>query len=458
MTTDSTSTRGRTGTGRGGVRSRTGETLTRRTSTGSTVLATGLDAGRRALAGVRLAARNAARGLAHTVTPAGWFLVVVLLVGLAAGWAFGLVEGWVAAVVAGALLLLSAPFLLSGARFDIRLELDRERVVVGTDLGATLRVTNRGQRLALPSIVDVPVGDGLVETAVPLLAPGAEHVERLAIGAHRRGVVTVGPMKVSRGDPVGILRHEVSWPQVQTIHVHPVTTPIPSTSAGFVKDLEGMPSSDIVDSDLAFHAIREYMPGDSRRHVHWKSTAKTGQLMVRQYEETRRSRIAVVLDLDAERYTSDDEFELAVSAAASLALQAVRDGREVLVTTSAEIPEHALGIVHSIRTLPTLTPRAMLDGMSELDASVFVMPLEQVARMTAQASPQLSMVFAVTGSQQPVDRLRAAAIAFPSDVTTIAVRCEPGAEPTLRSARELRVITIGMLHDLGQLMARGAAS
>jgi len=43
-------------------------------------------------------------------------------------------------------------------------------------------------------------------------------------------------------------------------------------------------------------------------------------------------------------------------------------------------------------------------------------------------------------------------------VTAIAVRCEPGAEPTLRSARELRVITIGMLHDLGHLMARGAAS
>jgi hypothetical protein len=96
--------------------------------------------------------------------------------------------------------------------------------------------------------------------------------------------------------------------------------------------------------------------------------------------------------------------------------------------------------------------------MSELDASAFVMPIEQVARMTAQSSPELSMVFAVTGSLQPVERLRATAVAFPSDVSVIAVRCEPGTEPTLRSARELRVITIGMLHDLGQLMARGAAA
>jgi uncharacterized protein (DUF58 family) len=297
-----------------------------------------------------------------------------------------------------------------------------------------------------------------VEAHIPLLRAGAEHREQITISAPRRGVIPVGPMTISRGDPLGILRREQAWPEVQTIYVHPVTTPIPSTSAGLMRDLEGAATSTIVDSDLAFHAIRDYLPGDSRRHVHWKSTAKTGQLMVRQYEETRRSRIAVVLDLDAARYTSDDEFELAVSAAASLALQAVRDGREVLITTSAEIPEHSLGIVHSIRELPTLTPRAMLDGMSELDASVLVMPLEQVARMTAQSSPHVSMVFAVTGSLQPVERLRATAVAFPSDVAVIAVRCEPGAEPTLRSARELRVITIGMLHDLGQLMARGAAS
>ena len=45
-------------------------------------------------------------------------------------------------------------------------------------------------------------------------------------------------------------------------------------------------------------ALREYQPGDDLRHVHWKSTAKTGRLMVRQYEESRRSRMAVVLGLD----------------------------------------------------------------------------------------------------------------------------------------------------------------
>ena len=439
-----------------GTRTR-GATVTRY-ATERTGFAASVEEGRRAATRVGRVLRAAGAWLAETVSPAGWMLLGVAVVGLVAGIAWGWAEAWVLAAVALVLLVACMPFLLGRHDYAIRLVLDRDRVVAGAEVTGELDIANRGSRASLPVLLDIPVGEGLVEAHIPLLRARAEHREQITISAARRGVIPVGPMTISRGDPLGILRREQAWPEVQTIYVHPVTTPIPSTSAGLMRDLEGASTSTIVDSDLAFHAIRDYLPGDSRRHVHWKSTAKTGQLMVRQYEETRRSHIAVLLDLDAERYTSDDEFELAVSAAASLALQAVRDGREVLITTSAEIPEHAMGIVHSIRELPTITPRAMLDGMSELDASVLVMPLEQVARMTAQSSPQLSMVFAVTGSLQPVNRLRATAVAFPSDVTAIAVRCEPGAEPTLRSARELRVVTIGMLHDLGHLMARGAAS
>jgi len=439
-----------------GTRTR-GLTVTRY-ATERTGFAARVEGGRRAATRVGKVLRATAGWLGETVSAAGWLLVAVVAAGLVAALAWGWAEAWVAAAIAAVLLVACVPFLLGRHDYGIRLELDRDRVVAGSEVTGELDVTNRSTRAALPVLLDIPVGEGLVEAHIPLLRGGAQHREQITIAAAKRGVIPVGPMTIARGDPLGVLRREQAWPEVQTIYVHPVTTPIPSTSAGLMRDLEGATTSTIVDSDLAFHAIRDYLPGDSRRHVHWKSTAKTGQLMVRQYEETRRSRIAVVLDLDATRYTSDDEFELAVSAAASLALQAVRDGREVVITASAEIPEHAMGIVHSIRTLPTITPRAMLDGMSELDASEYVMPLEQVARMAAQSSPQLSMVFAVTGSLQPVERLRATAVAFPSDVTAIAVRCEPGAEPTLRSARELRVITIGMLHDLGHLMARGAAS
>src|SRR5690606_23017649 len=127
-------------------------------------------------------------------------------------------------------------------------------------------------------------------------------------------------------------------------------------SAGLIRDLEGTPSTALVDADLSFHAVREYVVGDSQRHVHWKSTAKTGRLMVRQYEESRHARIAIILDLAADSYETDDEFETTVSAAASLALQGIRDGREVLFSVSNKIPEHSRVEVLSIRTLPTVTP------------------------------------------------------------------------------------------------------
>jgi uncharacterized protein (DUF58 family) len=176
--------------------------------------------------------------------------------------------------------------------------------------------------------------------------------------------------------------------------------------------------------------------------------------MVRQYEETRRSRIALVLDLDPTHFTSDDEFEVAVSAAASLGLQAVRDGRDIVVTTSAHIPPHALGHVHAIRTLPTLSPRSLLDGMSGIEASSEVMPFTAVASMTAREAEHLSLVFLLVGSLTSLPDLRKAAVSFPSDVTVVAVRCEPGAQPSFRSLRELHVITLGMLHDLGHLLLR----
>ncbi len=340
----------------------------------------------------------------------------------------------------------------------MHLALDKDRVVAGTDVSGHLEIRNQSHRLSLPGVVDIPVGEGLVEAHVPLLLAGAEHRENLVIGAHRRGVIDVGPMTIARGDPIGILRREVAWPQVERVFVHPVTVPIPSTSAGNIKDLEGSPTKDIVSADLSFHAIRQYAPGDSRRHVHWKSTAKTGVLMVRQYEETRRARVAVVLDLNVEEYADDDEFEMAVSAAASLGVQGVVDGREVLVAVSNEIPELTRTTVLSIRSLPTLTPRTLLDGMSEVESSERALHLETVTKLTVQTYPELSIAFVVTGSQPTLTRLRTAALAFPAEVVTVAVRVEPGAEPTLRSTGDLTVMTIGALHDLKYMIARGALS
>lgn len=452
MSTETRSQLGRTNATRTHARS---GTVTRMTGT-RTGMAAGMFWGRRALRRARTGILAAGAWLRTTVTPAGWLLAAVAVTGLAGGLVLGLVEGWVVAAIATVLLLLSVPFLLGAHDYGVLLELGKDRVVAGSDVAGSLDIVNRSKRVALPGVVDIPVGSGLVEVNVPLLRGGADHRASLTIAAHRRGVIQVGPMTIGRGDPVGILRREHAWPGVQYIYVHPVTVAIPSTSAGLVRDLEGAPTSDIVDSDLSFHAIRPYVSGDSRRNVHWKSTAKTGRLMVRQFEETRHSRIAIVLDLGRAGYGSDDEFEMAVSAAASLGVQGVRDGRDVLVSASADIPDGARDHVRSIQTLSTLTAKHLLDGFAGVEAGEHAMPLEAVARLTVQSFPELSIAFLVTGSHVDLGRLRVAAVAFPSRVAVVAVRAEPTAEPSLRSARELSVLTIGALGDLKNMMARGA--
>jgi uncharacterized protein (DUF58 family) len=439
-----------------GTRTRA-STVTRQTSTRTSVVAESVFWGRRTLRGTGRVLRAVGTWLRETINGAGWLLIAAAAIGIVLGLNAGLVEAWAIAGIAVALLVMSVPFVLGGHDYTIHLRLDRDRVVAGSEVSGHLDITNRSKRVSLPGLVDIPVGDGLVEAHVPLLLAGAEHREELTIAAKRRGVIDVGPMTIGRGDPVGILRREITWPGIQRIYVHPVTVRIPSTSAGLIRDLEGMPTNDIVDADLSFHAIRDYVAGDSPRHIHWRSTAKTGKLMVRQYEESRRSRIALLLGLnDDDEYADDDEFEMAVSAAASLGVQGVRDGRDVLITASAEIPEFSRTLVHSIQTVPTADAKTMLDAMSAIETSPRAMRIEDVSKLTVTSFPELSIAFIVTGSVLPLQRLRAAAIAFSTQVKTVAVRCEPGAEPSFRTTRELSVMTIGALHDLQHMMARGA--
>jgi len=431
-----------------------GATVTRY-ATEHTGMSARVDAGRRAANQAVQALRHGWEAVAETVNPAGWLLLAIAAVGAVVGVAWGWTEAWVAAVGALLLLLLCIPFLLGRHSYAVALQFEKDRVVAGAEVVADLSISNVGHRVALPAVLDIPVGQGLVETHLPLLRAQGHHHEQLRVAAAKRGIITVGPMTIGRGDPLGVLKRDHTWPEVQYIYVHPQTVPLPTTSAGLLRDLEGATTKTIVDSDLSFHAIRDYVPGDSFRHVHWKSTAKLGTLQVRQYEETRRSRIAVALDLDSTMYATEDEFEMAVSCASSIGVQAARDGRELVVTASGSVPRHARGSMFSLQSLPTLSPRALLDGMSGLEWSEDVMALEQVARMTTQESPQLSIVFLVTGSQVDLAHLRRAAISFPSDVSVFAVRCAAGSEPTVRTARELTLLTVGMLHDLGHMMLRG---
>lgn len=452
MTTELTSTRTRTGTATG-TSTRTRVTTARRGVLVSAVVAV-VAAGRR----IREVSVTAGEWLAQTVTPAGWLALATATVGLVMGWGFGWVEWLVGGFVALALLLMSLPFLFGARAYDVGVRLAHERVVAGGEVPGQIDIRNRGTRTALPGRIDLPVGDGLVELGVPLLRGGHVVSQPVTIPTPRRGIIPVGPPTAVRTDPIGLLRREHAWDEVHELYVHPRTVAVPSTSAGLVRDLEGQPSRRLVDADMSFHAIREYAPGDSRRQIHWKSTAKTGRLMVRQFEESRRSRMAIMLSLAEADYAGEDEFELAVSVAASLGVRAIQDDRDLDVVTGTAIPRVVRGRLRAIQSLSAASPRAMLDGFSGISSLEHTMRLEEVCRLTVEASETLSIAFMVCGSQLGLTRMRQAALAFSAETAVVGVICDERAHPRLQPLGSLTVLTVGLLDDLTGLLLRGAQS
>ncbi|WP_062070655.1 DUF58 domain-containing protein [Demequina sediminicola] len=397
------------------------------------------------------------RTVASVTTAAGWAVIAWTVVGLIVGLVWGWGEFLIGAVVGLVLLIIAVPFLLGREAYEVDFRLLQDAVVAGHDAQAEIVVRNQRSRVALPGQVDVPVGEGLVDFHVPLLRQGHAHHEPLVIPAAKRGIVDVGPATTIRADPLRLLQRTFHWADVQTLFIHPVTIAVPSTSMGFIRDLEGRATRTLSNEDISFHAVREYARGDAQRQIHWKSTAKTGTLMVRQFEETRRSTLSIVIDVERESYASDTEFEMAVSAAGSLGVRAVRDARDVQVVASGEVPEFARASVRSLEHLNVTTPRRLLDSLSGIEAAASAVPLASLTRMLVEVSPDTSLAFLVTGSRASLPDIASAALAFPTDVAVAAVVCDPESEPSIHAMGRTRILSVGVLDDLRQLLARSAS-
>lgn len=392
----------------------------------------------------------------QAVTPLGWFVLGITVLGVVLGVGLSWVEAWFVAIVGAALLLVAIPFLIGTRAYRIAIDLDRRSVVVGGEVAAVIRIQNDGARPALPAVAELPVGPALRELTIPFIGPHGTADLPARVPAPQRGLIQVGPLTIARRDPLALLRREVTWPEKHLVYVHPVTTPLPPNSAGLVRDLEGAASRRLTDSDLSFYAVREYAPGDAMRHVHWKSTAKTGTLMVRQYEESQTARVAVLFDARREEYASDEEFELGVSVAASISVQAVREGRERFVA-SAWAPGRVRPSVDGVEELPSRDPQQLLNAWAELEPAPDGLPFEVLATGLANSRRPLSIVAIVTGSQPELARIRRACVAFDPNVHVVAVRCELHGEPGLQRADPLTTFTVGALGDLPQLLLRSAS-
>jgi uncharacterized protein (DUF58 family) len=275
------------------------------------------------------------------LTDFGVSIVLLALTCFVVGAAMGWRELTLIAVGGAAVIAVCVVYTLAHADVTAHLGLSNRRLRVTPDVRTatvTVTITNASLNRPLrPLRIFVPCGNDPWAPRTSGLAPGASWSATNPVPGARRGVLTVGPVSTVRADPLGLFRHEKQVAEATELIVHPRTVQLDPLGSGLLRDLEGQATRTIVSHDLEFHALREYVPGDDRRHIHWRTSARTGRYMVRQFVDTRSSHLAIIVGGSKNEYATDAEFETALSIGASIAARANRDSQVVSVLAAGHI-------------------------------------------------------------------------------------------------------------------------
>ena len=284
------------------------------------------------------------------LTARGWGVTAAAVGFLVAAWLFGSSElaglgaAAAAAVAVAAIAVGRAPTTYRAERW-----IAPARLGVGEPACARLRFTNVGPRPTAAAVAaDGPGGaedgDGRAGTGgigpgsggclVPALGPGESAEAAYGLAAERRGVVPVGPLVVAVGDPFGLVQRRTALCGSAKLVVHPRITPLRAVPGSSAREARrGATRAARAPRGDDFFALREYEVGDDLRRVHWRSTARTGDLMLRQDEVRRGSVATVLLDTRAAAHRGGG-FERALEVAVSVAAAVVQDGRRLRFLTT----------------------------------------------------------------------------------------------------------------------------
>lgn len=378
--------------------------------------------------------------LVGAVTTTGWAVITLVIVGLALAVAFQWVEALACALAGVVALLLAAMRVAWRPPHVVSIRVPNERIVAGQTAVGEISVRNERARSVRSGIIELPIGTGTGEFVVPPLGAHETWDEMFLISSRHRGLINVGPARAVRSDALGLLRRVRMWDEPVLLHVHPRTVRVPFDATGFQLDVEGVSTGKLSSSDVSFHALRDYEPGDDRRAVHWQSTARLGKLIVRQYEETHRSHHVIVLDTSRDAW-DHDTFETAVSVAGSLGLANLRESRPVSLTTTEG-------------WLPSGVAMRMLDALSEVKARSFGDLSRRVREAVAQRPGVSALTLIVGPNVTDIEAAHLARLA-PIDVPVSIIRI--GAEG-VRARRDLGrgvLLDCSTLDDLPRIIVAG---
>lgn len=264
------------------------------------------------------------------------FATVAVLAGISGYWLF-----YRAAYVLGGLV----PLCLIWARLqigalDVTVERPDDRLQVGQNAVAMVRLRSRSMWtklwLELEDETNMP---GRPARAVVTIPARAARNWKVSTRCSRRGAYTIGPVKVTTGDPFGLFRFTRRFGRRQPLIVLPQAEELPY----FWAPAAQLPGEGVVRRPTHYvtpnaSGVREYHPGDGYNRIHWKSTARLGRLMVKTFEMDPTSDIWVVLDMhgDVQRGSEDESTEeYGVRIATSIAYKYLQSNRLLGLMTDA---------------------------------------------------------------------------------------------------------------------------
>ena len=280
-----------------------------------------------------------------------------------------------------ALLPVVTAFFIGRSRYRLGLvrSVSPTQVTAGKEARVQLDLTNDGR---------LPTGLLLLEDQVPYVLGTRPRfvVDRMATGRKRsvgyvvrsdvRGKYTIGPLSVRLSDPFGMVELNRTFSSTTSLVVIPRVVPLPPIplSGAWTGSGDNRPRA-FASGSAEDVTVREYRQGDDLRRVHWRSSARVGDLMVRREEQPWQSRATLFLDnrqLAHRGRGAASSLEHAVSVAASVAVHLVQRGFTVrLVTASGDEQGgswHERG-GQAGETAPLLESLAVVtpDGRSDLD-------------------------------------------------------------------------------------------
>jgi len=221
------------------------------------------------------------------------------------------------------------------------------------------------------------------EVPVPALSPRGDGEARVEIVPLRRGPLRLVAVTLGRSDPLGLFRARVTVPAPQSVLVLPRRYPVAALALPGPRKYQqgGVALAASVGDSEEFVALRDYRPGDPVRRIHWKSWARAGRPVVKEFQDEFFVRHALVLDTFAAPEDSA-RFEEAVSVAASFACAApTQDALLDLMFVGAEAycftagrglahTDRMLEILACVEPATGLSFRALRDAVMERHASL----------------------------------------------------------------------------------------